>query len=138
MTLRLIPHLHKATHQVGLVISREKDRLSVSQGEAHILAHLSGIGACSIAVLHDSFGHKRSTLTSILNRLEERRLIVREIHPDDRRSFALHLTRAGKPLANKVRKTLEKLEAAVFASLRKADSKGFRATVEAIEKAASE
>lgn len=72
----------------------------------------------------------------MLDRLEQRGLLVREIHPNDRRSFALRLTRTGKPLANKVRKVLEKLEAAVLKSLRKADAAGFRAVVEAIEQAA--
>ena len=138
MTLELIPFLHKATHQVGLYIDRHRDTLGVSQAEAHVLAHLSQVGSCSIGELHRSFGHKRSTLTSVINRLEKRGLLVREIHPEDRRSFALHLTRTGKPVANKVRKTLEKLEAAVLGALRKADAKGFRATVDAIEKAASE
>jgi len=73
----------------------------------------------------------------VINRLEQRALLVREIHPDDRRSFALVLTKTGKPLADQVRKTLEKLEAAVRKSLRKTDAAGFRATVAAIEKAAT-
>ena len=137
MSLELIPFLHKATHQVGLYIDRHRDTLGVSQAEAHVLAHLSQVGSCSIGELHRSFGHKRSTLTSIINRLEDRDLLAREIHPKDRRSFALQLTRTGKPLANKVRKALERLEAAALESLGKADVSRFRAVVEAIEQAAS-
>ena len=99
MALRLIAHLHKATHQVGLYVHRELGELAISQAEAHVLSYLSARGPCSIADVHHSFGHRRSTLTSILNRLEDRGLITREIHPDDRRSVLLRLTRDGKPVA---------------------------------------
>ena len=88
MALRLIAHLHKATHQVGLYIHRELSELGISQAEAHVLSHLSMRGPCSIADVHHSFGHRRSTLTSILNRLEDQGLIAREVHPDDRRSLS--------------------------------------------------
>ena len=112
--LRLIAHLHKATHQVGLFVHRELGDLAISQAEAHVLSHLSARGPGSIADLHHSFGHRRSTLTSILNRLEDRGLITREIHPDDRRSVLLRLTRDGKPLATSARRTLERLETAAL------------------------
>jgi len=136
MSLRLIPHLHRATHQVGLYIDRRRDQLAVSQAEAHVLAHLSQVGSCSIAALHRSFGHKRSTLTSILNRLEERGLILREIHPQDRRSYLLRLTRTGRPLANKVRRELEHMEAAVFAHLSEPQIQVFLLALRAIGAAA--
>ena len=38
MALRLIAHLHKATHQVGLYIHRELSEIAVSQAEAHVLS----------------------------------------------------------------------------------------------------
>lgn len=40
-----------------------------------------------------------STVTSAVNRLENREVLRREIHPDDRRSFRLVLTDLGKELA---------------------------------------
>jgi DNA-binding MarR family transcriptional regulator len=89
---RLVARLHKATHQVGLYVHRELSQLAISQAEAHVLSHLSARGPCSIADVHHSFGHRRSTLTSILNRLEDRGLITRALHPDDRRSYLLRLT----------------------------------------------
>jgi len=131
--LRLIAHLHKATHQVGLYIHRELTELAISQAEAHVLSHLSGRGPCSIADVHHSFGHRRSTLTSILNRLEDRGLITRALHPDDRRSYLLRLTTDGKPVATKARRALERLEAAALASLSEREVAGFVAVIEAIQ-----
>jgi DNA-binding MarR family transcriptional regulator len=136
MALRLIAHLHKATHQVGLYIDRELSELAISQAEAHVLSHLSARGPCSIADVHHSFGHRRSTLTSILNRLEDRGLIAREVHPDDRRSYLLRLTRDGKPVASKARRTLERLEAAALFCVSEQQVASFTAVIEAIQTAA--
>ena len=116
MALRLIAHLHKATHQVGLYVHRELSGIAISQAEAHVLSFLSARGPCSIADVHHSFGHRRSTLTSILNRLEDRGLVAREIHPDDRRSYLLRLTREGRTLAAKARRTFERLEAGALSA----------------------
>ena len=138
MALRLIAHLHKATHQVGLYIHRELSGIALSQAEAHVLSHLSARGPCSIADVHHSFGHRRSTLTSILNRLEERGLIAREIHPEDRRSYLLRLTREGRPLASKARKTLERLEAAALSCVSEQQVASFTAVIEAIQEAAEQ
>ena len=138
MPLRLIAHLHKATHQVGLYIHRELSEIAISQAEAHVLSFLSAHGPCSIADVHHSFGHRRSTLTSILNRLEDRGLIAREVHPDDRRSYLLRLTRQGRPPASRARRTLERLEAAALAGVSEQQVAAFIAVIEAIQAAAEE
>ena len=138
MALRLIAHLHKATHQVGLYIDRELSEIAISQAEAHVLSHLSEGGPCSIADVHHSFGHRRSTLTSILNRLEDRGLIAREIHPDDRRSYLLRLTRDGRPVASKARRILEQLEAAALSRVSESQVASFTAVIEAIQETAEE
>ena len=88
--------------------------------------------------MHHSFGHRRSTLTSILNRLEDRGLIAREIHPDDRRSYLLRLTREGRPLASKARRTLERLEAGALTGVSEQQVAAFIAVIEAIQAAAEE
>jgi DNA-binding MarR family transcriptional regulator len=138
MALRLIAQLHKATHQVGLYIHRELSEIAISQAEAHVLSLLSARGPCSIADVHHSFGHRRSTLTSILNRLEDRGLIAREIHPDDRRSYLLRLTREGRPLASKARRTLERLEVEALTGVREQQVAAFITVIEAIQTAAEE
>lgn len=107
--LRYIPAIHRITHQVGLSIASAKT-LGVSQGEAHILAHLAGAGDSTIAELHTAFAHKRSTLTSILDRLADRKLVTREVSESDRRSFLIALTRTGGKLATRVLSHLAAIE----------------------------
>ena len=48
MALLLVPPIHRATHRIGLYIGRAPG-LSVSQAEAHILAHLAGVEDCTIS-----------------------------------------------------------------------------------------
>jgi MarR family transcriptional regulator, organic hydroperoxide resistance regulator len=138
MALRFIPRLHKATHAIAVHLHRRREQIPVTQAEAHVLSYLSERGgACSIADLHRSFGHKRSTLTGIVDRLEKRRMVEREIHPEDRRSFVLSLTPKGGRLARQVRVSLEQLERSVLRQVTPAQLEGFLALADAIEAASS-
>ena len=100
----------RAAHLVGAYLETTVGDLGLTQGEAHVLAQLGRRGPTTIATLHREFGHKRSTLTNIIDRLERRGLVRRELNPDDRRSFLVHLTAAGRRSANRVTKALDKLE----------------------------
>ena len=48
-----------------------------------------------------------ATLTGILDRLESMELVERRPNPEDRRAILVCLTRKGKPMATKIRKTAE-------------------------------
>jgi DNA-binding MarR family transcriptional regulator len=104
--LRLIPEVHRATHRIGIYL----DSLGITQGEGHILSHLAASGDASIADLHRALAHRRSTLTSILDRLAERGFISRESDPKDRRSFIVRLSAKGKTVAARVHRELERFE----------------------------
>jgi len=132
-SLRLVPPVHRATHRIGLLL--QASELGVTQGEAHLLAHLAERGSCTIAALHEAFAHRRSTLTSILDRLESRRLLRREPHPDDRRSFLVRPTATGRALAARVHDTLQGLEAAVVRGVSASELAGFDAVIATLEAA---
>jgi DNA-binding MarR family transcriptional regulator len=75
---------------------------------------------------------KRSTLTSVFDRLEERGLISRETLAEDRRSFSVRLTSKGKTAANQVQRHVEALESAISKGIAKSDLEGFRRVMAAI------
>ena len=104
--LRLIPEVHRATHRIGIFL----DSLGITQGEGHILSHLAASGDASIAELHRALAHRRSTLTSILDRLAGRQYITRESDPKDRRSFIVRLSPEGKTVAARVHRELKRIE----------------------------
>lgn len=109
MDLRLIFGIHRATHRIGLYI--QKHAPDLNQAEAHILCHLIESGDSTIADLHRAFAHKRSTLTSVLDRMTARKLVTRETSAADRRSFVISLTPSGRKKAAKIHRSLERLEA---------------------------
>jgi DNA-binding MarR family transcriptional regulator len=105
----------------------------LTQGEAHILAMLAHSAPAKVADLHRGLAHKRSTLTSILDRLEKRGLIRREVGRTDRRTFLVILTTKGRKLARRVSRHLSDLERDVARRVRAADIKGFNNVVAALE-----
>ena len=134
MALRLIPHVHRATHRIALHIQRLAGH-PVTQGEAHVLAHLAEAGDATVAEVHRAFGHRRSTLTSILDRLEARGLIVRHTDERDRRTFVLSLTREGRTLARRITAHLERFEAEILAHTSARDLQAVKRVLEAVEAA---
>lgn len=136
MALKLIPSIHRATHQIGLFLERAAD-LRVTQAEAHILAHLAEHGASTVAELHRALAHKRSTLTSILDRLTSRKLVTRKVSPRDRRSFVIALTAEGSRLARRVLASLEALEAAARSGHDEAEVSGLQALLTRLEASAA-
>jgi DNA-binding MarR family transcriptional regulator len=108
----------------------------LTQGEAHILALLAHSAPANVADLHRSLAHKRSTLTSILDRLAKRGLITREVGKTDRRTFLIMLTAKGRKLARRVSRHLSDLERGVVRRVSAADIKGFSKVVAALEQEA--
>lgn len=104
--LRLIPEVHRATHRIGIYLNS----LGITQGEGHILSHLAAAGDSTIGELHRALAHRRSTLTSILDRLAERQFITRESDPADRRSFIIRLSKKGTAVAAQVHLELARIE----------------------------
>lgn len=133
--LRILSPLHKASRQVEIFLAQQIKPLDVSTVEAHLLAYCHGYGPCLISELHRVFGYKRSTLTSILDRLEERRLIARKSNPQDRRSLLVAITPAGRLLALEVRRILEEFEAGLLDELGEREVRGFVAVLAGIAEA---
>jgi MarR family transcriptional regulator, organic hydroperoxide resistance regulator len=97
----IIHNVQHTTHQIGRHLETALAAVGVDQAEAHVLSALTA-GSMTVAALVETVGVKRSTLTNILDRLERRGLVVREINPHDRRSFVVRPTRGGARAAKKV------------------------------------
>jgi DNA-binding MarR family transcriptional regulator len=135
MTLRLVPPIHRATHRIGLCLAALGEP-ALSQGEAHILALLASSGRSTIADLHRGLAHRRSTLTSILDRLEERGLVTRAVGESDRRTFIVTPTARGRTVADRVQRHLADLERAVARRVSAAETRTFLKVLSAVEEEA--
>ena len=136
MPLRLVPPIHRATHRIGLYLAGLRND-NLSQGEAHILALLATAAPATIAELHRGLAHKRSTLTSILDRLVERGLITRAVGEKDRRTFVITPTAKGRAAAKRVHRHLAALEKAVSRRVTNDDVRAFLKVVTAVEEQAA-
>jgi DNA-binding MarR family transcriptional regulator len=132
MKLRFVHPVHRATHRIGLYLDDLHER-GLTQGEAHVLALLAGSEAVGVADLHGGLAHKRSTLTSILDRLAKRGLITRAVGDRDRRTFVVSLTGKGRKLAERVSNHLSALERAVAEEVSATDIRGFSNVIGALE-----
>jgi DNA-binding MarR family transcriptional regulator len=111
-----VAEMHRAVHAVGLFLESKCEGL-VSQPEALIILHLGLRSPSSINALHQAFLHRRSTLTSVLDRLESKGLVRRRSSATDRRSVDVSLTARGKRLADTIAGALSELSAQVEASV---------------------
>jgi DNA-binding MarR family transcriptional regulator len=135
MPLHFVHPVQRATHQIGLYLDDLNER-ALTQGEAHVLALLAGSAPATIADLHRGLAHKRSTLTSILDRLVSRGLITRKVGKADRRTFLVALTSKGRKLARRVSRHLSDLERAVVRQVAPDDINGFNKVMAALEQEA--
>lgn len=132
--LRLIPEIHRATHRIGIFL----DGLGITQGEGHILSHLAASGDATIAEMHHALAHRRSTLTSILDRLADRGWIARETDPKDRRSFIVRLSKDGKRAAAKIYRELTRIEAQALDRASQKELRVVIAILQSLEKTADQ
>ena len=133
MALEFLSPLHKASRQISMYLEARTRALGLSPLEGHILTYLRTYAPAPVGELVRVFGVKRSTLTSLLDRLEESGLVRREINPDDRRSFLVHISAQGRELTGRVNRLLEGLEADIRKRVRSSDVKGFHEVMRAVE-----
>lgn len=100
-----------------------------------MLSYLRSYSPSPVSELHRVFGVKRSTLTSMLDRLASRGWVAREPSARDRRVILVSLTDAGRTRADRIQTGIEELEARIGAELTPADLEGFYAVMSAIDAA---
>lgn len=127
--------IQRATHLLGVYLDEATANLRITQAEAHVLMAISSHGSMPIGALHREFGHKPSTLTNVVDRLEQKRLVRRESNPDDRRSILVQLTESGVQAADAVLAALARLENQVREIASPGDLEGVEHVVEAIARA---
>ena len=133
--LRYLSPIHKSTRQIAGYFERELEGTGIAGQEGHLLSYLRSYAPCPVGELVTVFGLRGSTVTSVLDRLEERGFIARRDNPEDRRSFLLDLTAEGRRLADSVQGFVDRLEAGIQRRISVADEAGFKAVMAAIAEA---
>ena len=130
--LRFVSPLHKAQRQLAEYMEAESRERGVEPTEGNLLSYVTIYGPCPVSQLSKVFGHKPSTLTSMLDRLEGRALLERQPNPDDRRSVLVSTTAHGAKVATELRAMLEEMEEQIYEQINARDFAGFQAVMKAI------
>jgi DNA-binding MarR family transcriptional regulator len=130
----VIASLEAAVHRVLDHLAAELSDLGLRHAEVNVLAHLRPGAPRSIGDLATATGQRRSTLTGVLDRLEQRRLVRRRVNPADRRSFTIELTASGARAAGRVHAAFAALDEAVLSELPASAADGFHRVLDAVER----
>ena len=127
--------LQRATHHTLHALSAALAELNLSAAEINALANLGEGGTLSVRQLSERTGTRASTLTGLLDRLENRGYLVRELDPSDRRSFRLPLTDLGQATAARALAAIDALEREALSRLDATQLAGYHAVIAALQKA---
>jgi MarR family transcriptional regulator, organic hydroperoxide resistance regulator len=127
--------LHQATHATLHALTTALADLDLPAADINVLANLADGVPRTVGALATATATKPSTLTSLLDRLTRRGLVLRELDPADRRSFAVVLTPAGRALAERAAAAIAELEREALTAVTPADRAGFHALIDALTEA---
>ncbi len=127
--------LQRATHHTLHALSAALAEENLSAAEINALANLGEGGTLNVGQLSERTGTRASTLTGLLDRLENRGYLARELDPADRRSFRLPLTETGQAVAAQALAAIAALERDALSRLDATQLAGYHAVVTALQEA---
>jgi MarR family transcriptional regulator, transcriptional regulator for hemolysin len=105
------------------------ENIGVTPGEARTLVHVARAAPVRQSVLAEQMGVEAMTLSTFLDRLEERGLVLREPDPSDRRAKLVKATPAAAALLPRIRKVGEMVRREAEEGIDPADWANFLATL---------
>jgi DNA-binding MarR family transcriptional regulator len=102
--------VHGAYHALRIRIQQALADFCLEASEAFVLVYVSSSPGCSPGEIRRALGFHRSTLSSLLGRLESEGLLRRAAPPFDGRRLMIDLTATGESMASTVRSVLLDVE----------------------------
>jgi DNA-binding MarR family transcriptional regulator len=128
----LILELQRATHATLHALAVRLAGQDLNASEINVLANLADGRSRSVGELASDTATKPTTLTSVLDRLERKGHVTRELDPADRRSFRVSLTPDGRRAAAASRAAMGDMERSALGAVTAADLAAFRAVANAL------
>lgn len=130
--LRVLSPLHQAQRQTSLHLDALLADLGVTAQEAQLVAFVAARDGVPVTAVVKVLGVSKSTVTSMLGRLERLGLLERADNPDDARSALLRATRRGAAAGARARERVVAFEHRLMARLATADVAALARIVAAI------
>ena len=129
---RVLSPIHQANRQAGLRIDTLLADLSVTAQEGQCLAFISARDGVPVTAIVRLLGVPKSTVTTLLQRLERAGLIRRGDNPSDARSALLFTTGKGRRVGAAARERVLQLERRIQSHLSEGDFRVLRRIVDAV------
>jgi MarR family transcriptional regulator, organic hydroperoxide resistance regulator len=127
--------VQRAAHRTLHALAGTLADLDLTPSELNALANLADGRARSVRELAVDTGTRATTLTGVLDRLERRGYVMRELDLADRRSFRVSLTGQGRTVAARVREAITRLERAALDGVSSRQLAGFHTVVAKLQEA---
>ncbi len=128
----LLVVLQRATHVTLQVLGTELAELGLTASEVNVLANLADGRGRTVSELGAAAGVRPTTLTGVLDRLEQKGHITRSARPGDRRAVEISLTGTGVKSAARVQQAFIELEERALAGVSAASVKQARRVLSAL------
>jgi DNA-binding MarR family transcriptional regulator len=102
------------------------DQIGLHRAQATVLCRLFVQDGLTQSEIAEQLGVQGATVTTMLQRMEEARLVARRRDPDDNRLVRVYLTDAGRRLERDINAQFTKVEEATFAGLSPQDRVALR------------
>jgi DNA-binding MarR family transcriptional regulator len=109
--------LQRATHVTLHVLETQLADLGLKAAEVNVLANLADGRSRTVSELGAAAGVRVTTLTGVLDRLEQKGHIIREARPGDRRVVQISLSEAGAKTSRVIHRAFADLEERALAGL---------------------
>jgi DNA-binding MarR family transcriptional regulator len=114
------------------VLAADLPGLDLTGSEINALANLADGPGRSVSELGRAAGTRPTTLTSVLDRLEQRGYVTRRPRPGDRRGVLIELTPSGHQAAATIRRAITGIEQRALGPLGPGAIAGLRTALEAL------
>lgn len=128
----VIAALQRATHVTLHALGARLSDLGLSGSEQNALAAMADGIVRSVGELAAATGTRPSTLTSVLDRLERKHFLERDVDYTDRRSVLISLTPPGREAAGAALAAATAVEKSALAGISKQQLAGFFAVTRAL------
>ncbi|MEV4236711.1 MarR family transcriptional regulator [Nocardia sp. NPDC049737] len=109
--------LSQIGHHVASRFTEQLARLDVDPAHFAVLGHLAAADGRSQQELADLLRVHRNAMVGLVDELQERALVTRRPHPDDRRAHAVHLTDHARDVLEAVQSEADALESEILEPL---------------------
>lgn len=102
---------------LGILEKSDASCCGVTISQCHAIVEIGRAKEISLKELSETLVLDKSTMSRTINNLVDEKLVVRELHPEDRRYVTIKLTETGVKIFNNIEEGMEEYYKAIFASI---------------------